>query len=98
MLSNWNTDWPTLKPWYKYRKVLVYNPKNGKAIVAVIGDVGPAQWTGKNFGGSPEVMNYLQMVDGSQKSRAIVLFIDESNVKVGLGPIDSKSNLVALAN
>lgn len=98
MLPTWNTDWPILKPWYKFRKVLVYNPKNGKAIVAVIGDAGPAQWTGKNFGGSPEVMHYLQMVDGSQKSRAIVLFIDESSGKVDLGPLDSKSNLVALAN
>lgn len=95
LLPNWNTDWPTLKPWYKFRKVLVYNPKNDRAVVAVIGDAGPAKWTGKQFGGSPEVMNYLDMYDGSAKSRAVVLFIDESSGKVELGPINPSSNLVA---
>src|SRR4030042_50464 len=49
---------------FKYRKMLVVNPNNGKAIVAVIGDAGPAKWTGKSLGGSPEVMQYLERVDG----------------------------------
>ncbi len=87
LLPNWNTHWSTLKPWYRYRKVLVFNPKNKRAVVAVIGDAGPAKWTGKHFGGSPEVMHYLQMVDGRNKSKAIVLFIDDKDDKIKLGPI-----------
>lgn len=90
LIPTWNTDWPDLKPWYKFRKVLVYNPKTNKAVVAVVGDAGPAEWTGKDFGGSPEVMHHLGMVDGRAKSKAIVLFIDESNGEVPLGPIDHK--------
>lgn len=86
-LPNWNTDWVRLKPWYRYRKVLVYNPDNGKAVVAVIGDAGPSKWTGKTFGGSPEVMQYLERVDGKQKGKVVILFVDDPDNKVSLGPI-----------
>ncbi len=87
-LPNWNEQWPTLKPWYRFRKVFVFNPENQKGIVAVIGDSGPAKFTGKTFGGSPEVMDYLQMVDGSKKGKAIILFIDDPQNKIALGPTD----------
>ncbi len=85
-LPNWNNRWSTLKPWYQFRKMFVYNPDNGKGIVVVLGDSGPALWTGKTFGGSPEVMKYLERVDGSQKGKVIVLFIDDPENKIALGP------------
>jgi hypothetical protein len=94
-LPTWNKDWPTLKPWYRYRKVLVFNPVNQKGVVAVIGDSGPAKFTGKTFGGSPEVMDYLQMKDGGQKGKAIILFIDDSQNKIALGPVDPTAPYLA---
>lgn len=72
---------------FKYRKMLVVNPQNGKATVAVIGDAGPAAWTGKQLGGSPEVMNYLERVDGRQKGPVLFYFIDDPENKIPLGPI-----------
>src|SRR3990167_3206937 len=66
-LPDWQERLSHLREWYKYRKVLVVNPKNGKTIVATVADAGPAQFTGKQFGGSPEVMAYLQMHDGAQR-------------------------------
>lgn len=87
-LPTWNDEWSTLKPWYRYRKVFVYNPVNQKGVIAVIGDAGPSKWTGKTFGGSPEVMKHLQMVDGAQKGKAIILFIDDPDNKLTLGPAD----------
>ncbi|MBP7859816.1 hypothetical protein KA001_02575 [Patescibacteria group bacterium] len=89
LIPSWNTDWPVLKPFFKFRKVLVFNPTNQKAVVAVIGDNGPALWTGKQFGGSPELMNYLQMRDGKAKSKAIVLLIDEKDENIALGPVNN---------
>ena len=94
-LPNWNKEWSTLKPWYKFRKVLVYNPINQKAVVAVIGDSGPSKFTGKTFGGSPEVMEYLQMEDGSQKGKAIILFVDDTQNRIALGPVDPNVNYLA---
>jgi hypothetical protein len=86
-LPNWDSQWSTLKPWYRYRKVFIFNPANQKGVVAVIGDSGPGKFTGKTFGGSPEVMDYLQMKDGSQKGKAIILFVDDPENKIALGPV-----------
>ncbi|HYM65623.1 MAG TPA: hypothetical protein VES68_04065 [Candidatus Sulfotelmatobacter sp.] len=72
---------------FKYRKMLVVNPQNGKAVVADIADAGPAQWTGKQLGGSPEVMRYLERVDGRQKGPVLYFFIDDPNDTIPLGPI-----------
>lgn len=72
---------------FKYRKMLIVNPNNGKAVVAVIGDAGPAEWTGKHLGGSPEVMHYLERYDGSQRGPVLYFFIDDPEDKVPLGPI-----------
>lgn len=73
--------------WYKHRKVLIVNTQNGKAIVGAIADSGPAKWTGKSFGGSPELMEHLGMYKGNRKSPVLLFFIDESNGKVELGPV-----------
>ncbi len=73
---------------FKYRKMLVVNPQNGKAVVADIADSGPSPWTGKQLGGSPEVMNYLDRQDGAQKGPVLYFFIDDSNINVPLGPIN----------
>src|SRR3989344_2117701 len=87
-LPDWNTRLPYLRDWYKHRKVILVNPKNGKAITAVVGDSGPAAWTGKHFGGSPEVMDYLVMKDGKQKGPVVLFFVDDPENKVPLGPLE----------
>lgn len=95
-LPDWEQRLSYLRQWYKYRKVLVMNPKNGKTVVAVIADAGPAKFTGKSFGGSPEVMHYLESKDGAQKGPVLVLFIDDPEDKIPLGPVD-KDTYLALA-
>lgn len=72
----------------KYRKMLVLNPQNGHAVVADIADAGPAVWTGKQLGGSPEVMHHLERVDGSLKGGVLYFFIDDPEDKIPLGPIE----------
>jgi hypothetical protein len=72
---------------FKYRKMLVVNPQNGKAIVADIADAGPSPSTGKQLGGSPEVMTYLERYDGSQRGPVLYFFIDNPSDKIPLGPV-----------
>lgn len=86
-LPDWNTRFRYLRDWYQYRKVLVVNPVNGKTVVADVADAGPADWTGKHFGGSPEVMAYLGLNIGMQKGPVILFFVDESDNPVPLGPL-----------
>ena len=86
-LPDWNTRQPYLSNWYKFRKVLIVNTLNGNAVVADIADSGPAAWTGKQFGGSPEVMNYL---GGARykKGPVVVFFVDDPQNNVPLGPVE----------
>lgn len=86
-LSNWNSNWPELKEWYKHRKVVVINPENGKTIVANIADAGPARWTGKQFGGSPEVMEHLGLTMGKKKGKVLLFFVTDPNNSIALGPV-----------
>ncbi len=83
--------WPEKKMdlvnFFRFRKMLVVNPQNGKAIVADIGDSGPAEWTGKHLGGSPEVMSYLEREDGAARGPVLYFFIDDPDNKIPLGPI-----------
>lgn len=87
-LSDWEKRLPYLVSWYKYRKVIVVNTVNGEAVVAVVADAGPAAWTGKHFGGSPEVMAHLKLNVGKQKGPVLLFFVDDPDNKVPLGPVD----------
>lgn len=89
-LPDWSTRQPYLKNWYKHRKVMIVNVDNGKTVIAAIADSGPAAWTGKQFGGSPEVMEYL---GGSsyKKGAVIMFFVDDPENKIPLGPVENIS-------
>jgi hypothetical protein len=78
------------RDFYKFRKMLLVNPDNGKAIVVVIGDAGPAEWTGKSLGGSPEVMKYLERVDGRAKGSVLYFFVDDPKDAIPLGPVEKE--------
>ena len=86
-LPDWNKRVKYLREWYKYRKVLIVNTDNGNAVVAAIADSGPAAWTGKHFGGSPEVMEYLGG-PRYKKGPVLLFFVDDPENKVPLGPVD----------
>ena len=87
-LPDWSTRLPYLRDWYKYRKVVIVNVQNGKIIIADIADSGPAAWTGKHFGGSPEVMAYLGLNVGMQKGPVVLFFVDDPADQIPLGPLE----------
>ncbi len=87
-LENWNRDHAHLKDWYKFRKMMLINPVNGNAVICDIGDAGPAEWTGKQFGGSPEVMQSLNLHGGPRKGLVLMFFVDDPNNSVPLGPLN----------
>lgn len=78
------------RDFFKFRKMLVVNPKTGQAVVSVVGDAGPADWTGKHLGGSPEVMDALGLATGLRKGPVLYFFIDDPEDKIPLGPIKVK--------
>ncbi len=86
-LPDWNSRIKYLRDWYKYRKVMIVNTANGNAVIADIADSGPAAFTGKQFGGSPAVMNYL---GGARykKGAVVMFFVDDPDNKIPLGPVE----------
>ena len=69
------------------QKCLGVNPKTGQSVVTDIGDAGPAQWTGKHLGGSPEVMQALGYHTGPRKGAVLYFFINDPGDTIPLGPI-----------
>lgn len=79
------------RDFFKFRKMIVINPKTGQSVVAIIGDAGPASWTGKHLGGSPEIMDALGLASGPRKGPVLYFFIDDPEDKIPLGPIKIKT-------
>lgn len=77
---------------FKYRKMLLVNPENGKSMIVDIADAGPGQSTGKHLGGSPEVMKYLERVDGAQRGPVLYFFVDDPTDEIPLGPVQALGN------
>lgn len=81
------------RDFFKFRKMLVVNPKTGQAVAVVIGDAGPGEFTGKHLGGSPEVMDYLGLATGPRKGPVLYFFIDDPGDTIPLGPIKVRSEV-----
>lgn len=79
------------RDFFKFRKMIVVNPNTGQAVVAVIGDAGPAEWTGKHLGGSPEVMHDLGYGGGPRKGPVLYFFVDDPSNEIPLGPVKIQS-------
>lgn len=78
------------RDFFKFRKMIVVNPQSGQAVVAVVGDAGPAEWTGKHLGGSPEVMHYLGLATGPRKGPVLYFFINDPGDTIPLGPVKAQ--------
>lgn len=89
----WEERLYKLREWFKHRKMVAINPKTGAAVVGVVADAGPAVWTGKQFGGSPEVMEGLGLHRGMRKGEVLLLFVDDPNDEIPLGPVEISSKL-----
>lgn len=88
LVPDYNQRVAEYRDFFKFRKMLVVNPENGKATIAVIGDAGPSEWTGKHLGGSPEVMHHLERKDGRQRGPVLYFFVDDPDDTIPLGPIE----------
>lgn len=80
------------RDFYKYRKMLLINPKTGQAVVADIADAGPSPETGKDLGGSPEVMEALGLGSGPRRGEVLYFFVDEPSDRIPLGPVNIPVN------
>jgi len=85
-------DWPKksqeIKTWYKYRKMIVMNPVERRAVVGVVADIGPHNSLQYQFGGSPEVIRESLVWSYQSRGKVLFLFVNDFDNKVPLGPIE----------
>jgi hypothetical protein len=53
-----------------------------------VADAGPAQFTGKHFGASPEAMKHLELNLGKRKGKVLLYFVNDPQGTIPLGPIE----------
>lgn len=87
-LPEWSQDHDRAKAWWRYRKMIMINPYAIRAVVGVVGDIGPANWVQEQFGGSPEVIRAGEVWTPLCQGRVAMLFIHDPENQVPLGPID----------
>lgn len=89
-LPTWQQDFAVLKQWYQYRKMIVINPGEEKAVVGVIADIGPAMWMQHQFGGSPEVIREGMIWSPKTQGHVFLFFVDDPDDTIPLGPVDMR--------
>lgn len=84
---NWAKDQRATYEFFKFRKLIAVNTRTGQAAVGVVGDAGPAQFTGKSYGGSPEMMESLGLAKGPRKGEILLLLVNDPENKIPLGSV-----------
>jgi len=73
--------------WWHNKKILVTNPRNGKAVVLAAKDWGPAEWTGRVIDVSKRALEELGVKTDD------VVNIDFADQNASLGPISTPSTI-----
>lgn len=72
---------------FRWRKMIVINPQTGDAIIGTVVTAQPATQTIQQFGGSYEVAEALKLNPRTKQGEVLMLFVDDPENKVALGPI-----------
>lgn len=87
-LPDWQQNYLALKQWYQYRKLLIINPFDLKAIVGSVTDGSMVATLKYQFAGSPEIIREGMIWSPSASGKILAFFINDEENKVVLGPIN----------
>lgn len=89
LLQDWNDD--AVQRWYAFRKVVLLNPFDQRAVVSCIGDVYFGGTLKYQLGGSPELIREGLIWSPTAQGKVCVLFIDDPDDQVPLGPLSMRT-------
>jgi hypothetical protein len=85
-------EWPeknfTIKKWFAFRKVVLINPAEYRAVVCVISDAFNQLTAKYQYGGSPEVIMQTKCWSPSSMGKTLLFFVGDENDEIPLGPIN----------
>lgn len=86
-LKEWQVDHNELNKWYRFRKLLIINPFDLRAVVATIIDGGFISNLKYQFGATPEVIREGNIWSPGSSGKVLMFFINDKDDKVEHGPI-----------
>jgi hypothetical protein len=87
-LPAWQSSPALIKNWLRFRKMVMINPMEQRAVVGCIGDFGPAEHLQYQFGGSPEVIQDGKVWSPKTRGHVLLYFVNDPLNQVQLGPLD----------
>ncbi len=87
-LPLWQSNYAEALTWWKWRKMIVINPFEQRAVVTVVGDLGPREWPRRQFAGSPAVIREGLVWSVNTRGRVIVFFVNDLTGNIPLGPVN----------
>lgn len=87
-LPEWQQDYSQLKDWYRYRKMLVINPFELKAIIASVINIDLVSTLKYQFAGTPELIRAGFIWSPKASGRVLVFFINDEPDNIKVGPIN----------
>jgi hypothetical protein len=84
----WASRLASLKKWYAFRKVVIVNPTESRAVVACVADTFPLLTAKYQFGASPEVILEGKCWSPATLGRILIFFVNDTTGAIPLGPID----------
>lgn len=85
--DDWQFNREEVRKWYKKQKVIVINPFNKRAVVAMVAGVGSSISSRRQFVGSPELIRELEAWSPEAQGKILVLYVGEQNTSIPLGPV-----------
>lgn len=87
-VTGWKSSPYLLKNWLKFRKLVMINPANHRAVVGSLGDSAPAEWMQYQFAGSPEAIQDGKVWSPQARGHVLLFFVNDPMNQVPLGPLD----------
>lgn len=87
-IPEWQTQTQVTSQWFKYRKVIVINPFDARAVVACVADNKATSHLQYQFGGSPELIREGLFWSPTALGKVCVMFVDDQLDLIPLGPIN----------
>lgn len=87
LVQGFEKDYQNIVSWFKHKKVVVINPNEQLAIVAVVGNTLSALPIQYQFGGSPELIIRGKIWSEKNKGKVMVFYVDDPSDKIPLGVI-----------
>lgn len=88
LLPAWQSSPSLLKSWLRFRKMVVINPAEQRAVICAVADLGPADWLQYQFAGSPETIQDGKVWSPTSRGRVLVFFVNDPQDQIQLGPLD----------